>query len=64
MECPWCSIAPTVAAGSLAASVMARIQLPWQPRDLGGSEPIAVSMKNQVLGNGYGLERVERGWAL
>ena len=57
-------IAPAVAAGTLAASVMARIQLPWQPRDLGGSEPIAVLMKNQELGNGCGLERGERGWAL
>lgn len=64
LECPWCLIPPAVAAGSLAASVTARIQLPWQPRDLGGSEPIAVLMKNQELGNGCGLERRERGWAL
>ena len=62
LECPWCLIAPApaAAAGTLAAGVMAHVQLPWQPRDLVGLEPIAVLMKNQELGNGRGLEGAGR----
>ena len=40
---------------------MARIQLPWQPRDLGSSEPVAVLMKNQRVGEWLWLAAGERG---
>lgn len=48
--------APATAAGTLEASVMAAFSSPGSPVTLGGSEPIAVLMKNQELGNGRGLE--------